>query len=320
MSISRTKTSLVQEVNGKKYVVYPASYADVIFLVNEDGTSSKVNIQDKVKEIDRLIEANANEVETLKQFIKEKEHFKGVYPSLSELKKAHPFETLKAGDYAIISQIGEDDELMIFDSTENAWVRKGTITQEVSSVNGKTANELGQIVIYVEDIDGLREELNSFAKQKDLDRVEKNSVKYNRNWDSTISYHINDIVIYEKCIYIAISDDEIINIAPNLSGNTSWELIGVTTEYVNENGGKIDAIEVNGVNQTITNKKVNITTFTKTSELTNDSDFATNASVDEKLSNISAPDVSGQINTHNEDIAAHPFILSLLPTVTKVEE
>ena len=56
-----------------------------------------------------------------------------------------------------------------------------------------------------------------------------------------------------------------------------------TEQYVDENGGKIDKIEVNSVEQTITNKTVNITVPTKTSDITNDSDFTTKTYVDNEL-------------------------------------
>ena len=46
-----------------------------------------------------------------------------------------------------------------------------------------------------------------------------------------------------------------------------------TEEYVNANGGKIDTISVNGSAQEIVDKNVNITIPTKTSDLTNDSNF-----------------------------------------------
>lgn len=45
-----------------------------------------------------------------------------------------------------------------------------------------------------------------------------------------------------------------------------------TEDYVDTNGGKIDKIEVNGVEQQIVNKTVDITVPTKTSDLTNDGD------------------------------------------------
>lgn len=50
-----------------------------------------------------------------------------------------------------------------------------------------------------------------------------------------------------------------------------------TESYVQQNGGKIDVIKVNGTTQTITNKEVDLTVPTKVSDLTNDSDFITNA-------------------------------------------
>ena len=46
-----------------------------------------------------------------------------------------------------------------------------------------------------------------------------------------------------------------------------------TEEYVNQNGGKIGSISVNGSAQEIVDKNVNITIPTKTSDLTNDSNF-----------------------------------------------
>ena len=59
-----------------------------------------------------------------------------------------------------------------------------------------------------------------------------------------------------------------------------------TKTYVDENGGKIDSISVNGTAQTITNKNVNITVPTKVSELTNDSNYATESYVDTKVSSV----------------------------------
>lgn len=57
-----------------------------------------------------------------------------------------------------------------------------------------------------------------------------------------------------------------------------------TEAYVDTNGGKIDKIQVNGTDQTITNKTVNITVPTKVSDLTNDSAFQTETQVDAKIS------------------------------------
>lgn len=54
---------------------------------------------------------------------------------------------------------------------------------------------------------------------------------------------------------------------------------GGIPDYVEANGGKIDAIKVNGTAQTITNKVVDIAVPTKTSDLTNDSGYLTSVPV-----------------------------------------
>ena len=59
----------------------------------------------------------------------------------------------------------------------------------------------------------------------------------------------------------------------DLTNNGDGESPFATEDYVDENGGKIDVIKVNGTTQTITNKTVDITMPTKVSDLTNDSNF-----------------------------------------------
>ena len=60
-------------------------------------------------------------------------------------------------------------------------------------------------------------------------------------------------------------------------GNIQGDITDQTdlVNYIDQNGGKIDKIKVNNVEQTITNKTVNITVPTKTSDLTNDSNYIT---------------------------------------------
>lgn len=65
----------------------------------------------------------------------------------------------------------------------------------------------------------------------------------------------------------------------DLTNDGDGESNFATEEYVAENGGKIDVIKVNGTAQTITNKAVDITVPTKTSDLNNDSDFQTDTDV-----------------------------------------
>lgn len=57
-----------------------------------------------------------------------------------------------------------------------------------------------------------------------------------------------------------------------------------TQGYVDQNGGKIDVIKVNGTAQTITNKAVDITVPTAVSDLTNDSGYQTSSNVSTAIS------------------------------------
>ena len=54
---------------------------------------------------------------------------------------------------------------------------------------------------------------------------------------------------------------------------------GGIPDYVDPPGGKIDTIKVNGTAQVISDKTVNITVPTKTSDITNDSGYLTSAPV-----------------------------------------
>lgn len=74
-----------------------------------------------------------------------------------------------------------------------------------------------------------------------------------------------------------------------------------TKSYVDQNGGKIDKIQVNGTEQTITNKTVNIAVPTKVSDITNDSNFQTDTQVDSKIASAVASVVTlkGSVATYS---------------------
>lgn len=67
---------------------------------------------------------------------------------------------------------------------------------------------------------------------------------------------------------------------------------------------KIDAIEVNGVKQPIVNKTVNITTPTKTSDLSNDSGYITNEALDGYATKAELPTKVSQIENDSKYITA----------------
>lgn len=73
-----------------------------------------------------------------------------------------------------------------------------------------------------------------------------------------------------------------------------------TQGYVDQNGGKIDVIKVNGTAQTITNKEVDLTVPTKVSDITNDSNFQTDTQVDSKIASAvaSAVKLKGSVATY----------------------
>ncbi len=83
---------------------------------------------------------------------------------------------------------------------------------------------------------------------------------------------------------------------------------GGIPDYVEANGGKIDTIKVNGTAQTITDKTVNITVPTKTSDLTNDSGYLTSVPV------TSVNSKTGAVVLTANDVGALPAD-TVIPTV-----
>ena len=83
---------------------------------------------------------------------------------------------------------------------------------------------------------------------------------------------------------------------------------GGIPDYVEANGGKIDTIKVNGTAQVISDKTVNITVPTKTSDLTNDSGYLTSAPV------TSVNSKTGAVVLTANDVGALPAD-TVIPTV-----
>lgn len=83
---------------------------------------------------------------------------------------------------------------------------------------------------------------------------------------------------------------------------------GGIPDYVEANGGKIDTIKVNGTAQVISDKTVDITVPTKTSDITNDSGYLTSAPV------TSVNSKTGAVVLTASDIGALP-VDTVIPTV-----
>ena len=96
-------------------------------------------------------------------------------------------------------------------------------------------------------------------------------------------------------------------------GNIQGDITQQTdlVNYINQNGGKIDKIKVNNVEQPITNKTVNITVPTKTSDLTNDSGYITTSAVNtllETKQNVLTP--GNGIDITNDVISLKSLIIN----------
>ena len=83
---------------------------------------------------------------------------------------------------------------------------------------------------------------------------------------------------------------------------------GGIPDYVEANGGKIDTIKVNGTAQVISDKTVNITVPTKTSDITNDSGYLTSVPV------TSVNSKTGAVVLTANDVGALPAD-TVIPTV-----
>ena len=109
----------------------------------------------------------------------------------------------------------------------------------------------------------------------------------------------------------------------DLTNDGDGESPFATEDYVNANGGKLDKLQVNGTEQTITNKTVNLTVPTNNNQLPNGAGYQTATDVDglidTALANGSDPytttsDAQGLIDDALADITGIDFqVVSTLP-------
>lgn len=104
----------------------------------------------------------------------------------------------------------------------------------------------------------------------------ENYVDVNGGKIDKIQVNGTDQTISNKTVNIAVPT-KVSDLTNDGDGTTGSEF--ATKSYVDTNGGKIDVIKVNGTAQTITNKEVDLTVPTKTSDITNDSDFQNSTQV-----------------------------------------
>ena len=83
------------------------------------------------------------------------------------------------------------------------------------------------------------------------------------------------------------------------------EAAGGIPDYVEANSGKIDTIKVNGTAQVISDKTVNIAVPTKTSDITNDSGFITDAALTGYAKTTDIPTKTSQLENDSYYITAN---------------
>ena len=160
---------------------------------------------------------------------------------------------------------------------------------------------------------------NEFASASDLsdladDVADIQALNPQENVIETISVNGTNVPPSNKNIALTIPTD-----TSSLTNDGDGESPFATEDYVDENGGKIDVIKVNGTAQTITNKEVDLTVPTKVSDLTNDSNFQTNSDVSSAittaLANSGDPylpesDIQQLIDDELADITGIDFIIT----------
>lgn len=150
---------------------------------------------------------------------------------------------------------------------------KGRLNTKVDKETGKglstndLTNELKQV--YDETVVKVDQIIAEGGEPNVIETVKVNGAALTPDAEKAVNI---DLSGYAKTTDLPTKVSELTNDGDGTTGSKF-----ATEAYVNTNGGKIDKIKVNGTEQTITNKAVDIKVPTKTSDLTNNSNFAVDA-------------------------------------------
>lgn len=150
---------------------------------------------------------------------------------------------------------------------------KGRLNTKVDKETGKglstndLTNELKQV--YDETVVKVDQIIAEGGEPNVIETVKVNGTALTPDAEKAVNI---DLSGYAKTTDLPTKVSELTNDGDGTTGSKF-----ATEAYVNTNGGKIDKIKVNGIEQTITNKAVDIKVPTKTSDLTNNSNFAVDA-------------------------------------------
>ena len=150
---------------------------------------------------------------------------------------------------------------------------KGRLNTKVDKETGKglstndLTNELKQV--YDETVTKVDQIIAEGGEPNVIETVKVNGTALTPDAEKAVNIDLNG---YAKKTDLPTKVSELTNDGDGTTGSKF-----ATEAYVNTNGGKIDKIKVNGTEQTITNKAVDIKVPTKTSDLTNNSNFTVDA-------------------------------------------
>ena len=150
---------------------------------------------------------------------------------------------------------------------------KGRLNTKVDKETGKglstndLTNELKQV--YDEAVAKVDQIIAEGGEPNVIETVKVNGTALTPDAEKAVNIDLSE---YAKTADLPTKVSDLTNDGDGTTGSKF-----ATEAYVNTNGGKIDKIKVNGTEQTITNKAVDIKVPTKTSDLTNNSNFAVDA-------------------------------------------
>ena len=152
---------------------------------------------------------------------------------------------------------------------------KGRLNTKVDKETGKglstndLTNELKQV--YDETVTKVDQIIAEGGEPNAIETVKVNGTALTPDAEKAVNIDLSE---YAKTTDLPTKVSELTNDGDGTTGSKF-----ATEAYVNTNGGKIDKIKVNGTEQTITNKAVNITVPTNNNQLANGAGYQTSSEV-----------------------------------------
>lgn len=224
--MGKVYNGILRDKNNNK--VHPETNSKQVYC----GNDNEIKLQEKLDKIDTTL-----------QSYKEAEKDKGYFESYNQLISIYPNNiddaTTRKGWKATIG--GNEDAIYIWDIEGNEWKTSSLSIDGIQEINGLTGKK---VTLTGNDIKSTMD-----------------------NFEDTIQGHLNRnkdsiSLAYEKVEEIKqdlSTTNETLKEKANKSDIPDISNLA-SIDYVNENGGKIDAIQVNGILQTINDKIVNIKT------------------------------------------------------------